>query len=96
MNLDIIIINSRHFTSKKDGKVYNTIDFVLSSKDSFIDNDKFRGYSVATSFVDKNVLKEVDILAPCVGVFDNNRSGLRNTLKLKQIILKNGKTLDLS
>lgn len=95
MNLDIIVINSSHFTSKKDGKVYNTINFILNSKESFIDSDKFRGYSVATSFADKNVLKEVEIMSPCTGVFDETHIGLRKTLKLKQIILKNGKTIDL-
>lgn len=96
MNLDIVVINARHFTSKKDNKVYNTIDFIINNKDSLIDSDKFRGYSVATAFCDNNVIKELDIMAPCQGIFDESQRGLRKTLRLKQIISKNGKTIDLS
>lgn len=95
MNLDIVVINARHFTSKKDNKVYNTIDFIISNKDSLIDSDKFRGFSVATAFCDKNVLKDLDVMIPCQGVFDEYQRGLRKNLKLTKVILKNGKTIDL-
>lgn len=96
MNLDIVVMNSRHFTAKSDNKVYNTIDFVIANKESLIDSDKFRGFSVATAFCDKNVMKELEFLVPCQGVFDEYQRGLRKSLRLKQIILKNGKTIDLS
>lgn len=95
MKLDIMIINSRHFTSKKDNKVYNTIDFILVSKDSFIDNDKFKGYSVATSFLNTNVLDKIKCLEVCQGVFDNQVRGLKSNLVLQKLVFKDGTTIDL-
>lgn len=96
MDLDITIINGRHWTSKTDNKVYNTLDIVLLSKDNLIDTDKFKGYSVVTCWLDKNVLKDVHILEQCKGHFESRMNGLKSTLMLKSITLKDGSTINLS
>lgn len=95
MKLDIIIINSSHFTSKKNNQIYNTIDFILSDKDAYIKTDKFVGYSITTSFINKNVLNDIEIMTKCQGIFEEKTYGLKKSLILKQLVLSNGKTIDL-
>ena len=95
MELDIIIINASHFTSKKDGNIYNTINFILVNKDGYIDTEKFKGYSVSMTFVKKNELKNLPILENIKGVFDEEQRGLHKNLVLRSIKTKDGKVIDL-
>lgn len=95
MELDIIIINGSHFTSKKDNKVYNTINFIIVNKDTYIETEKFKGYSIATAFADKNELDNLPILENIKGIFEETRKGLHSNLRLKAIKLKDGKVIDL-
>lgn len=92
---DIIVINSSNFISKKNNKEYNTIDFILADKESYIDSDHFKGYSISHSFVNVKVLNDIDIMKPVKGVFDEWRKGLSKELKLKAIKLSNGKVINL-
>lgn len=96
MDLDIIIINARHFTSKKNNKVYNTLDYILVGKDNFFDSDKFKGYTVVTSFVSENCLKNINILETYKAHFDNEIKGIKSTLKIVSLVGKDGKVINLS
>ena len=94
MELDIVIIKASHFTSKKDNKTYNTIDFILVNKENYIETDNFKGYSVNTSFTNENHLSQVPIMVQCKGIFDEKINGLRKNLVLKAIKYEN-KVIDL-
>lgn len=96
MDLDITIINGRHWKSQKDDKVYNTLDIVLLSKENFIENEKFLGYSVVTCWLKENILNDIKILEPCKAHFDTKMVGLKSTLKLVSLTFKDGKTINLS
>lgn len=94
MKLDISIINVSYFQSKKNSKYYTLINYILVGKESLIDSDNFKGYSIANSFVEgKNLLKDIPI-GNVSAEFDEFRSGLRSSLKLKAIS-HNGKVIDL-
>lgn len=96
MELDLIVVNARHFTSKKDNKVYNTLDFILATKDSYIDSDKFKGYIPQTAFFDKNILADIKPLESYRGEFESKSKGLTSKLVLKSLKSKDGKIIDLA
>jgi len=96
MELDIMVVNARHFTSKKDNKVYNTLDFILANKDSYIDNDKFKGYIPQTAFFNKNILEEVKALEVYKGIFESRSKGLTSKLVLTGLKCKDGSVIDLA
>lgn len=96
MKLDIMIINTRHFTSKKNGKVYNSVDFLLYNNDGLIDNEKFNGYITNTSFVNANCVGKVKPLEICKGEFESYTKGLQSELRLVALDLKNGTHIDLA
>lgn len=96
MDLDILVINARHWTSKNDNKVYNTLDYIITSKDTFVESDNFKGYQIVTSWLKKSVVKEVEPLAVYKATFDTRMEGLKSTLVLKQLTHKNGTVVDLS
>lgn len=96
MELDIMIVNARHFTSKKDQKVYNTLDFILVTKDSYIDSDKFKGYIPQTAFLNKSVLSDVKALEVYKGIFESRSKGLTSSLILKGLKCKDGSIIDLA
>lgn len=94
MKLDISIINVSYFQSKKNNEYYTLINYVLVGKESLIDSDNFKGYSIANSFIKgKNLTKEIPI-GQVNADFDEFRSGLRSSLKLKSIS-HNGKVISL-
>lgn len=95
MDLDVIVINSRHFKSK-EGKVCNTIDFILVTADGLIENDKFVGYIPQTAFFDVNCLQLVKPLATYKGHFESEVKGLKLYLKLKSLKDKDGKVINLA
>lgn len=95
MDYKLLIVNTRHFTSK-EGKVCNTVDFILVTDDSCIDNDKFNGYITQTAFLDTNLVGKVEPLGAYTGHFDTEVKGLKSYLKLKSLKDKGGKTISLA
>lgn len=96
MELDILLVNARHFTSKKDGKVYDTIDFILATKDSYIDTEKFKGYIPQTAWSNKNILNDVKSLETYKGIFETRTKGLTSRLELVKLKCKDGTIIDLA
>lgn len=96
MNLEIVVINARHWTSKNDNKVYNTLDYVINSKDNLVESDNFKGYQVVTSWLKRSVVKEIIPFGSYKATFDTRMEGLKSTLVLKRLEHKDGTIIDLS
>lgn len=96
MNLEIVVINARHWTSKNDDKVYNTLDYIITSKESLVESEKFKGYQIVTSWLKKSLVKEIEPLSVYKATFDTHMEGLKSTLVLKKLEHKNGTVIDLS
>lgn len=96
MDFDIMVINARHWTSKNDNKVYNTLDYVMVSKETFNDNDNFKGYNVVTSWLKNNLVKDIKTLEVYKATFETRMDGLKSTLVLKKLTAKDGTIIDLS
>lgn len=96
MDFDIMIVNARHWTSKNDNKVYNTLDYVIVSKDNYNDTDKFKGYNIVTSWLKQNIVKDIKALEVYKATFDTRMDGLKSTLVLKKLTAKDGTIIDLS
>lgn len=96
MNLDIVVINARHWTSKNDNKVYNTLDYIITSKDTLVNSDNFKGYQIVTSWLKQSVVKEIIPLSAYKATFETRMEGLKSTLILKRLEHKDGTIIDLS
>lgn len=96
MDLDIMVLNARHWTSKKDNKVYNTLDYVIVNKDNFMDTDNLKGYVPVTSWLDKCIVKDIKSLEVYKATFDTKMVGLKHTMILKKLVHKDGTIIDLS
>lgn len=96
MDLDIVVINARHWTSKKDNKVYNTLDYIIVSKDNYLDTTNIKGYALVTSWLDSDIIPHIVPMERYKATFDSRMNGLKSTLILKSLTDKNGKTINLS
>lgn len=96
MDLDICIVNGRHWTSKNDNKVYNTLDYIITTKENFVDSDNFKGYQIVTSWLDKNIIKDIKPLECYKATFETRMQGLKSTLILRKLTDKSGNIIDLS
>ena len=83
MNLEIVVINARHWTSKIDNKVYNTLDFVINSKDNLVESDNFKGYQVVTSWLKRSVVKEIIPFGSYKATFDTTMFHMSHHYRLE-------------
>ena len=102
MKQEIMILNVCRYKDKNDESKKTSFNYVLTNDEAIANNDNYKGYSVLTLFVNKDVLAELTplIMRPCVlhcDFISSTKNPLRPRVNLKSITdVKSNKTIDLA